>query len=322
MTTDNDKTGGLVRGSTMRRTAAVLAAAGVLSVGVAACGGGKSKSTAGKPGAGKPAVTLGAKNFPEEFILGQLYTQALRAKGYKVTLKNNIGTSEITYKALTSGKIDAYPEYTGEIISTLFGKNNRPSTAEQAYAQAKQLVGTQGLALTQKTPFFDRDVLAVLTSYAQKNGLKQTGDLKKLGSKVTYGAPPESRTRYQGLLGLRQAYGLTKMKFKPLAIGLQYKALDDGDVQTATVFTTDGQLQGNKYTELTDPKNVFGFQNVAPVVSKKVLSAEGPGFAQTLNAVSALLSTEAMRRMNAAVVLDKQDPAAVASAFLKANNLK
>src|SRR5205085_11209212 len=74
-------TGGLVRGSTMRRTAAVLAAAGVLSVGVAACGGGKSKSTAGKPGAGKPAVTLGAKNFPEEFILGQLYTQALRAKG-------------------------------------------------------------------------------------------------------------------------------------------------------------------------------------------------------------------------------------------------
>src|SRR5205823_5216852 len=88
--------------------ASIWVAAGVLRVGVAACGGGKSKSTAGKPGAGKPAVTLGAKNFPEEFILGQLYTQALRAKGYKVTLKNNIGTSEITYKALTSGKIDAY----------------------------------------------------------------------------------------------------------------------------------------------------------------------------------------------------------------------
>ena len=90
----------------------------------------------------------------------------------------------------------------------------------------------------------------------------------------------------------------------------------------APVFTTDGQLQGNKYTQLSDPKNVFGYQNVAPVISKKVLSAEGPAFTQTLNAVSALLSTEAMRRMNAAVVLDKQDPAAVASAFLKANNVK
>src|SRR5205807_4153394 len=312
---------GLVRGSTMRRTAAVLAAAGVLSVGVAACGGGKSKSTAGKPGAGKPAVTLGAKNFPEEFILGQLYTQALRAKGYKVTLKNNIGTSEITYKALTSGKIDAYPEYTGEIISTLFGKNNRPSTAEQAYAQAKQLVGTQGFTLTQKTPFFDRDVLAVLTSYAQKNGLKQTGDLKKLGSKVTYGAPPESRTRYQGLLGLRQAYGLTKMKFKPLAIGLQYQALDAGQIQTGDVFTTDGQLAGGKYVQLADPKNIFGFQNVAMIVNKKVSAKEGADFATTIDAVSAKLTNEAVQKMNAAVVIDKNSPADVAKKFLQANGL-
>jgi osmoprotectant transport system substrate-binding protein len=305
----------------MRHRATALAVVGVLSVGVAACGGGKSKSSAGKPGSGKPAVTLGAKNFPEEFILGQLYTQALRAKGYKVTLKNNIGTSEITFKALTSGKIDAYPEYTGEIISTLFSKNNRPASEDAAYAQAKQLLATKGLTLTQKTPFFDRDVLAVLTSYAQKNGLRQTGDLKKLGSKVTYGAPPESRTRYQGLLGLRQAYGLTKLKFKPLAIGLQYQALDAGQIQTADVFTTDGQLAGNKYVLLADPKNIFGFQNVAMIVGKKVLSREGPAFAQTIDAVSAKLTNEAVQKMNAAVVIDKQSPADVAKKFLQANGL-
>ena len=173
-----------------------------------------------------------------------------------------------------------------------------------------------------KTPFVDTNTIIVKPDYAAGHQLKTVADFKNIrpGS-VKLAGPPEFATRAEGLPGLKKAYGVT-FKFKPLAIGLQYKALDDGDVQTATVFTTDGQLQGNKYTELSDPKNVFGYQNVAPVFSKKVLSAEGPAFTQTVNAVSALLSTEAMRRMNAAVVLDKQDPAAVASAFLKANNVK
>ena len=138
---------------------------------------------------------------------------------------------------------------------------------------------------------------------------------------VKLAGPPEFATRAEGLPGLKKAYGVT-FKFKPLAIGLQYKALDDGDVQTATVFTTDGQLQGNKYTELTDPKNVFGFQNVAPVVKKSLVTSEGPAFVSTMNLVSAKLTLAAIQKMNGAVVLDKQDPAKVAGQFLSANGLK
>jgi osmoprotectant transport system substrate-binding protein len=304
----------------MQRIVAALTAV-ALTVGVAACGGGGKKKVSGKPGASKPPVTLGAKNFTEEFILGQLYTQALRAKGYKVTLKNNIGSTEITYKALQSGKIDAYPEYTGEMLSTIGHKSTRPTSATQAYQQARQFMSSQGFALTDQTPYFNRDELAVKPDYAQKNGLKQVADLKKLGASVTYGAPPESRTRYQGLLGLRQAYGLTKLKFRPLAIGLQYQALDAGKIQTADVFTTDGQLSRGKYVLLADPKNIFGFQNVAMIVSKKVLSREGPDFARTINDVSAKLTIEAMQKMNAAVDIDKNSPAAVAKKFLQANGL-
>jgi osmoprotectant transport system substrate-binding protein len=305
----------------MRRAAAALVIA-ALGTGVAACGGNDNEEKGGgKPGSGKPAVTLGAKNFPEEFILGQLYTQALRAKGFRVTLKNNIGSSEITYKALTSGKIDAYPEYTGEILSTIGHMNTRPASEDQAYVQAKQFVSRQGYTLTEKTPFFDRDAVAVTKDYAQKKGLRQISDLKKLGSSVTFGAPPESRTRYQGLLGLRQAYGLTDLKFKPLAIGLQYQALDQGKIQTADVFTTDGQLAGGKYVLLADPKNIFGFQNVAMLLSQKVLDREGPDFAKTIDDVSAKLTNEAMQKMNAAVVIDKNSPADVARKFLEANGL-
>ena len=304
----------------MQRTVAAFTAV-TLALGVAACGGGNKKNVSGKPGANKPPVTLGAKNFTEEFILGQLYTQVLRAKGFKVTLKNNIGSTEITYKALQSGKIDAYPEYTGEMLSTIGHKATRPTSATQAYQQARQFMSSQGFALTDQTPYFNRDELAVKPDYAQKNGLKQVGDLKKLGASVTYGAPPESRTRYQGLLGLRQAYGLAKLKFRPLAIGLQYQALDAGKIQTADVFTTDGQLSRGKYVLLADPKNIFGFQNVAMIVSKKVLSREGPDFAKTINDVSAKLTIEAMQKMNAAVDIDKNSPAAVAKKFLEANGL-
>jgi osmoprotectant transport system substrate-binding protein len=144
---------------------------------------------------------------------------------------------------------------------------------------------------------------------------------KKAKGPPTLGGAPEFATRFEGLVGLKQEYGLTNVKFKPLAIGLQYKALDDGQIQVADVFTTDGQLQGKKYVVLKDPKNVFGFQNVAPVVSQKVVSAEGPAFAQTLNAVSAKLTTPAMQQMNGAVDIDKNAAGAVAKKFLTANGL-
>ena len=306
-----------------QRNLGVAATVLTMTVGLASCGGGGTKGGGGgeKPGTGKPPVTLGSKNFTEQFVLGQLYKQALEAKGFRVTLKNNIGSSEVTDKALTSGTIDAYPEYTGTILSTIAQQKRRPTSADEAYQAAKRFEEGRGFTLTQATPFYNTDALAVLVPYAQKNGLEQVSDLRKLGAAVTYGAPPESRTRFEGLVGLRQVYGLAQLKFKPLAIGLQYQALDRGQIQTADVFTTDGQLNGGKYKVLKDPKNVFGFQNVAVVVSKKVLQQEGPAFAETINAVSSKLTTEAMRQMNAAADLNKVPPAEVARKFLQANDL-
>ena len=312
----------------VRSLASVLLAL-VLVAGVAACGSSSKKSSgstsapAGQPGKGKPPVKLGDKNFTEQYILGDLYKQALEAKGFTVQLKGNIGSTEITDKALTTGKIDMYPEYMGVIDTVIAGGNekDRPTSADQAYQRAKAFEAKRGFAILDRTPFFNADALAVKPQFAQKNGLRSIADLKKLKS-FSMAAPPENKTRFEGVIGLHQVYGLTNLKFKPLAIGLQYKALDDGQVDSATVFTTDGQLQGGKYTVLTDPKAVFGYQNVAPVVSKKVLAAEGPAFAQTLNAVSSKLTVEAMRKMNAAVDLEHQDPAKVADQFLKANGLK
>lgn len=280
--------------------------------------GGTSAAT--MPGEGKPAVTIGDKNFEEENILGALYAQALEAKGYTVNLKPNIGSTEIIYKALTSGKIDMYPEYTGVLLSTIAGQTKNPASANAAYEEAKAFVEKEGLTMLKYTPFYDADALAVLPKYAEEHKLSSIADLEPLGKSVVMGGAPEFQTRFEGLIGLKKEYGVVPT-FKPIAIELFYKDLESKQVDVEEVFSTEGQLLGNKFKVLADPKHVFGYQNVAPVVRKKVLEEEGPAFEETCNEVTALLSTEAMQQMNKAVSIDKQSAESVAEKFLKANGL-
>jgi osmoprotectant transport system substrate-binding protein len=138
---------------------------------------------------------------------------------------------------------------------------------------------------------------------------------------VTLAGPPEFRSRFEGLIGLRQVYRVTAIHFIPAKIGTQYAALADGRAGVAVVFTTDGELSRGGFALLKDPRNIFGFQNVTFVVRRDLLAREGPAFTQTVNAVSAILSTQALRVMNAAVELDQQSPEAVARQFLAANGL-
>jgi osmoprotectant transport system substrate-binding protein len=281
--------------------------------------GGTEQGSSSGPGVGKPPVAIGDKNFEEEYVLGSLYQEALAAQGYKVTLKGNIGSSELIYKALTSGQIGMYPEYTGTLLTAIANDNNPPHSAAQTYALAQAFLQKHGYEFLNQTPFADSDVLTATKAFATAHGLKTVADLKKLGS-FKLGAAPEFATRYEGLIGLKKAYGLNP-KFVPLAIGITYKAIDSGQVDVFDAFTTDPQLLSGKYTPLADPKGVFGFQNVAPVVKQSVLTAEGPAFAATLNKVSALLTLPAIQQMNKAVEVDQQSPASVAHQFLAANNL-
>lgn len=307
-----------------------LLAVVALAAGLAACGSSSSSSSSSTsssssssgsgPGAGKPAVTIGDKNFAEENILGALYAKALQAKGYKVTLKDNVGSSEIIYKALTSGQIDMYPEYTGVLLSAVAEQTKLPKTAAEAYTQAKAFLETKGYALLNFTPFYDTNALITLPKYASEHHLASIADLKPLGKKVKLGGAPEFTTRVEGSIGLKKEYGVVPT-FVPVSIELSYKAIEGGQVNVQSVFSTDGQLIGNKFKVLADPKHVFGFQNVAPVVKKSVLSAEGPAFAETINKVSALLTVPAIQQMNKAVSIEKQSASSVAEQFLKANGL-
>jgi osmoprotectant transport system substrate-binding protein len=303
----------------MRTPATVLAIAVMALCG---CGsGGGSGGAEEMPGKGKPPVTLATKNFTEQYVLGELYAQALRAKGFTIELKENVGSSEIVDRALADGVIDAYPEYIGVIAQELARAKKRPRSQKETYARAKAYEGKRGFTILRATPGFDADANAVRPDLARKYHLKSTADLKRLG-RFTYGGPPENRTRFQGAVGMRQVYGLDKLVYVPLTIERRYPALDRRRIDVAAVFTTEGQLtQKSKYVLLSDPKGIFGFQNIVPVVSRKVLREQGPAFEAVLNSVSAKLTNDALQTMNAAVDLQKQKPAAVARAFLLRNGL-
>jgi osmoprotectant transport system substrate-binding protein len=304
----------------MRLPASVLAVVAILLAGCGS-GGGGSGATAALPGKGKPAVRLATKNFTEQYILGQLYAQALQRKGFTIVLKENVGSSEIVDRALADGVIDAYPEYIGVIAGELARSKVRPTSETETYRIAKGYEEKRAFTILDPTPGFDADANAVRPDLARKYNLKSTADLKRLG-RFTYGGPPENQTRFQGAVGMRQVYGLDKLVYVPLTIERRYPALDSGRIDVAAVFTTEGQLTNKrKYVLLTDPKGIFGFQNVVPVVSKKVLREQGPEFRRTLNAVSAKLTNAALQRMNAAVDLSKQKPADVARRFLQQNGL-
>jgi osmoprotectant transport system substrate-binding protein len=267
-------------------------------------------------------VIVGTKNFPEEFILGQLYKQALQAKGFTVSYKENIGSTELIHTSLTSGKINFYPEYTGVIVQVVHHRASSPSTARGTYLLAKKLEAANGLTVLKPTPFSDTDAVAVTNATAKKHGLKSIADLKKVGN-FKFGAFPECKTRTTCLVGYKKQYGLTKVTFVPLAGISAYAALDKGSILAADVFSTDPPLgKGSKYTVLADPKHVTGFQNVAPIVKTSVVTSRGSKFTSTVNAVSAKLTQNAIVAMNRAVIVDKQSAAKVASAFLKANGLK
>ena len=315
----------MVKGRALRPgVVALIAAVSTAFMLVLSTGAGAQVGASG--GQAAPNITLGTKDFTEEFVLGQLYKQALEAKGIKVTYKENIGSTEIIQTALRSGKINAYPEYVGEIVQTAYHKDTGlPKTAHGWWLLAKRLLAKDGYVLSNATPFFDVDAIAVRKADAQKYHLKTLFDLKRLQnssakpSDFSIGARPEFKSRKQGFLGMKQVYGLTKLKYVSIATGLTYQALDQKKVFCINVFSTDAALGTGKYTVLTDPKLIFGVQNVGVIVKKDVAT---PQVLSILNKVSAKLSQKAILAMNVATQTNKQNPAKVAGAFLKANGLK
>jgi osmoprotectant transport system substrate-binding protein len=292
----------------------------VAALALSACGGSSDKGGSDNPLDQKPAggganVVVGSANFPESQLLGELYAQALEAKGVKVTRKFNIGSREVYYDQVKSGAITVMPEYNGALLTTSVDKSSTAVTTADVNAALKAKLPAT-LSILDSSQAEDKDSVTVNPQTAQKYNLKSIADLKSVAGQVTIGGPSEFKNREQGLVGLEKRYGLKFKKFQPFDANAQttlVKLLKNNTIQAADLFTTDPTISANKFVVLQDPQNVFSAQNVTPLIYKSGVDANAQA---ALNAVSAKLTTQDLLSMMTRVVSDKEDADTVAKDWL------
>ncbi|MEV8088405.1 ABC transporter substrate-binding protein [Streptomyces nigra] len=266
-------------------------------------------------------VVVGSNNFAESVLIADIYGEALKAKGIKVSYKPNIGSRETTYGLLKNGSVTVLPEYNGSLLAYLDAKAPQES-AEAVNAAVKKKLDPK-LTLLESSPAEDKDSVSVNAETAKKYNLtadSTLADLKDAAPDLLIGGSPEFQTRHQGLKGLESEYGLKFKSFKALDAGgpLTQAALTKNTVQAADIFTTDPTITKEGFVVLKDPKNLFGFANVTPLVHKSGLSAEGVA---ALDAVSAKLDTKTLLDLDSQVQLENKDPLDVAKEWLKSAGL-
>ena len=330
----------------------MLIAALALAVGISACGGSSSSSSAesteaettggeetseeggseeeaaegevikSNPENAKVSLTIGSKNFPEQEILGEIYTQALAAAGYKAKSDLSLGSETVALKTLKAGQISGYPEYASTALTSFFGLEPEevPSDADEAWEKANAEFEKEGLTAFEPTPFASANAVGLLKSTAEKYHLKTVSDLEGVSEELSLYGSPECRQRIDCLAGLEKLYGLKFKEFKPVDISLRYTVLEKGQADLSILFTTDPQLaaESDKFVILEDDKHVFPAGNIIFVTSKKVAEEAGPDYEATILNVQKGLTLPVMQELDARVELEKETPKAAATAYLEA----
>jgi glycine betaine/choline ABC-type transport system substrate-binding protein len=317
-----------------KRTILAILAAMTMSLGVAACGsdddtGGGGDSGGGGaaaskqiekvPGAaGKGTITVGSKNFTEQYILGNIYADALKAAGFKVKKSLDLGSEVVAYKSLQQGEIDAYPEYTGTALTAFFEVpvDKVPKEKQAAYDRVKQELAKQKITALPRTPFENTYRLAMTKKKNEEIGSpKTTSELKGKEGDLRVSGFPECKQRIDCLLGVQKVYGLKFGKF--VASEQKYDVLDNGSADVIFGFTTDGELTTGKYVTLDDDKSLFPPYNISFLIRDDALEKIGPEGQKVIEAVQKPLTEKVMGELNSRVDLDKQEPEKVAADYLK-----
>lgn len=289
--------------STVRRRIArhlprVVAAGAALTLVAALAGCASSDPTAAAPPASGTAaagkVVVGSFAYPESEILGEIYAQALTAKGVQVDTKFNIGPRQQTIPALQDGSITLMPEYNGNLLAHYNPQYTQRTTAD-VNAALTEAVAKDKLRVLTSAAAEDKDAYVVTKATAEANQLTSIGDLSKIVP-FKLGSNPQFGELVYGIPGLKNVYGVGAKAGDVTFVPIEdfggpdtVKALVDDTVQVADIYTTSPALVENNLVVLDDPKNMISSQNVIPLIAD---SAYTDQIAEILNNVSAKLTTE------------------------------
>ena len=267
-------------------------------------------------------VVVTSFDFAESELLAEVYAQALVSAGVPVRRELRLGPRELVLPALRQGLADVVPEYLGTALATVAPDHAGADDTTQARAQLAAALDPEGLQVLRPATAQNQNGLAVTRATAERLGLRTTSDLVPHAGALVLGGPTECPRRPYCLQGLTQTYGLSFAGFLPYDRETQrVTALEEGVVDVAVVFTTDGLLAARDLVLLDDDRRLQPVENVVPVVSARVAERYGAKLVGTLDAVSAQLNSAALAFLNWRVEVAGEDAAAEARGWLLRHRL-
>lgn len=263
-------------------------------------------------------IVVGSADFSESAVLGELYAQAMQAKGLRASTRLGIGSREVYLSALQDGAVSVVPEYSGNLL-LYFDQNNPAETAEEIGRALPEALGPE-LTTLEASRAADQDVYVVTKEFSEKNDVTSLEDLEKVASESVLGGPRELKKRSYGPPGLKGIYGASFAKFRGYdSTPARVKALNSGKLQVATFFTTEAAIADNDYVELSDPQQMILPQNIVPLVRKEV--AENQLAVEAIEGVQRALTTEELTKLNKRVDGEEESAADAATAWLEEKGL-
>lgn len=298
----------------MTRTMMAAAGAALASLTLAACG--TVESLEGRASMDASTIIVGSQDYYSNEILAEVYAQALEGSGFQVERQLRIGQREVYMPEIEAGAIDVFPEYTGNLLQYL-DQNASAHTSQEVY-DALATALPMGLRALDQSPATDQDSYVVTSTFAAEHSVTSIGDLAGAGPLVL-GGNSELETRPYGPMGLAQTYGVS-VDFTPIEDSggpLTIKALKDGDIQLANIYSSDPALAEGTLTVLEDPDGLFLASHVVPLASSRV----GEDAAAVINRVSAAMDAEDLVEMNRASTVEQKSASQIAHDWLISEGL-
>lgn len=261
-------------------------------------------------------VVVGSKPFGESYLLAEMFSQLLEARGLSVTRRPGLGATEIAFPALRRGDIDVYPEYTGTGLLVILKAT--PVADPQAVFDTVQRRFASDYDVRWLPPlgFENTYAMSIRTSMADSLGLRTLSDLVAKAPSIRAGFTADFIGLPDGLPGLRTTYGLNPRSVNALAPAVKYQALASGAVDLIDAYSTDGMLSRYPLTVLQDDRRFFPPYDAAAVV-RGALVRDRPDVVVALTELSGRISVKHMREWNRRLEMGESDVAATATQALR-----
>lgn len=259
------------------------------------------------------AVVVASKPFGESYLLAEMFALTLERHGVTVERRAGLGATEIAFRALRTGAIDVYPEYTGTGLLAILAEQTRPGqTPREVYEHVNRESQRRfGVRWLEPLGFENTYAIAVRRATADSLGLRTLTDLARVSAQLRAGFTPDFIGRPDGLPGLTNAYGIRPRDVRSLVPAVKYQALAEGAVDVVDGYSTDGLIRRYNLAVLEDDKRFFPPYEAAAVINQR-LARDVPRAIDALMALSGRLDVARMRAYNERIEVGNEPIARVA----------